>query len=198
MANEQAHSAVPARIRFVRLSTRRVVVGISVAALVVGCGSSRTAMLSRADVRPIAKVRPTTRGWDWPQRPTHERLDEACDGWRWQNYEKLGVTSACLFESAKDAHEGLPRASVCAKWAKRTVAGSGGHFTRRPTRRARRGSVEDSGQLLHRAGGDIRMATGQPHDAGPRPGASRTCPSGIRSAARAWGDAIDHEARTRQ
>lgn len=155
-------------------------------------------MLSRADVRPIAKVRPTTRGWDWPQRPTHERLDEACDGWRWQNYEKLGVTSACLFESAKDAHEGLPRARAFArKWAKRTVAGSGGHFT--DVR------VDGLGEEAWRIQGNF--STGQEVTFGWRRAnlmmqvhiqCISTCPSDIRSAARAWGDAIDHEARTRQ
>ena len=183
-----------------RLSTRRAVVGISVAALVVGCGNSRTELLSTADLRPITTVRPTTRGWDWPEKPTQEHLGDGCDGWRWQDEEKLGVASACLFGSAKDAQEGLPRARAFARlWAQRTVDQNGGHFTDI--------RLDGLGEQAWRIQGDDFPGGPEVTFGWRRANLVlqvhiqciwRYCFSDIRSAARAWGDAIDHEARTRQ
>ena len=156
-------------------------------------------MLSAADVRHIATVRPTTPGWDWPEKPTRERLANPCDGWRWQDEEKLGVTSACLFESATDAQEGLPRARAFARgWAKRTVDEYGGHFT--DVRLD--GLGEEAWRIQEDFPGGQEVTYGwrranlllQVHIQC----IFRTCPSDILSAARTWVDAIDDEARTRQ
>jgi hypothetical protein len=186
------------RIRFVRLITRRALVGISVAAFAAGCGNSKTEMLSATDVRHITTVRPTSRGWDWPEKPTQERLAGACDGWRWQDEAKLGVTSACLFDSPMDAQEGLPRARAFARgWAKRTV-GYAGHFT--DVRLD--GLGEDAWRIQEDFPGGQEVTYGwrranlllQVHIQC----IFQTCPSDIRSAARDWVDAIDEETRTRQ
>jgi hypothetical protein len=156
-------------------------------------------MLSPADVRHIATVRPTSRGWDWPEKPTQERLADACDGWRWQDEAKLGVTSACLFDNAMAAHEGLPRARAFARgWAKRTVDEYGGHFTD--------ARLEGLGEEAWRIHGDF--AGGEEVTYGWRRAnlllqvhiqcIFQTCPSDIRLAARDWVNAIDEETRTRQ
>jgi hypothetical protein len=183
----------------VRLIARRALVGIGVAAFVAGCGNSKTEMLSPADVRHIATVRPTSRGWDWPEKPTQERLADACDGWRWQDEAKLGVTSACLFDNAMAAHEGLPRARAFARgWAKRTVDEYGGHFTD--------ARLDGLGEEAWRIHGDF--AGGEEVTYGWRRAnlllqvhiqcIFQTCPSDIRLAARDWVNAIDEETRTRQ
>jgi hypothetical protein len=169
----------------VRLSTKGAVVGITVATLVAGCGNTR--------------IQPTTRGWDWPEKPTHEHLGDGCDGWRWQDGSKLGVVSACLFGSEVYAQDGLPRAREFARlWARRWADEQGGHFT--DVR------LDGLGEDAWRIQGDF--------PSGPEVtyGWQRanlvlqvhiqcihqTCLSDIRSAARDWVDAIDHEARTRQ
>ncbi|HEX9350093.1 MAG TPA: hypothetical protein VF877_02340, partial [Gaiellaceae bacterium] len=98
--------------------------------LAAACGSgSKEQTFSAADLRRIATVRPMTPGWAWPEKPHHERNSgEACDGWRWQDEEKLGVTFACVAESETGAHKGLAGARAFARgWAKRTV--DGGQFT---------------------------------------------------------------------
>jgi hypothetical protein len=155
-------------------------------------------MLSATDVRHITTVRPTSRGWDWPEEPTRERLAGACDGWRWQDEAKLGVTSACLFDSPMDAQEGLPRARAFARgWAKRTV-GYAGHFT--DVRLD--GLGEDAWRIQEDFPGGQEVTYGwrranlllQVHIQC----IFQTCPSDIRSAARDWVDAIDEETRTRQ
>jgi hypothetical protein len=156
-------------------------------------------MLSAADLRHITTVQPTTRDWDWPEKPTHEQLAAACDGWRWQDEEKLGVTSACLFDSATDAQEGLPRARAFARgWAKRTVDEYGGHFT--DVRLD--GLGEEAWRIQEDFAGGPEVTYGwrranlvlQVHIQC----IFHTCPSDIRSAARDWVDAIDEETRTRQ
>jgi len=185
----------------VRFSTRRAVVGICVAAFVAGCANSTTDLLSEADLRPITTVRPTTRGWNWPAKPTRERrLAEGCEGWRWQDEEKLGVTTGCLFDSTTAAKEGLPRAQAYARlWAQRTVAQNGGKFT---------------DIRLDKPGEQTWLIQGNDFPGGPQLTLGwrranlmlqihiqciwRYCVSDIRSAARAWVDAIDDEARAHQ
>jgi hypothetical protein len=156
-------------------------------------------MLSAPDLRPISTVRPTTRGWDWPEKPTHERLAAACDGWRWQDEEKLGVTSACLFDSAMEAQAGLPRARAFARyWAKRTSDEYTGHFTD-----VRLDGLGEEGWRIQED-----FSGGQEVTYGWRRAnvvlqvhiqcIFQSCRSDIRSAARTWVDAIDDQARTRE
>jgi hypothetical protein len=186
-------------MRFVRLITRRAAVGVSVAALVAGCGNSRAELLSASDLQHIATVRPTTRGWDWPEKPTHESLGDACDGRRWQDEDKLGVASACLFGSAMYAQDGLRRARAFARlWAKRTVDEYGGHFTDVPLD----GLGDEAWRIQEDFPGGPEVTYGwrranlllQVHIQC----IFQTCPSDIRSAAREWVDAIDDETRARQ
>jgi hypothetical protein len=159
-----------------------------------GCGANpKGTTLSARDLRSIASVRPATPGWAWPRRSTHEKPSASCDGWRWQDEEKLGVTFACLADSKTEAHKGLMGARAFARrWAKRTV--DGGHFTDLPLQ----GLGEEAWRIQEDFAGGQEVTYGWRR--------SRlllqihiqcifeTCPSDILRAGRVWADAIDKEA----
>jgi hypothetical protein len=169
---------------------------LGIVALAAGCGAAHEQMLSASDLRRMTTVRPMPPGWNWPQRPTHEKqITGPCDGWRWQDAEKLGVTYACLVDSETGAHKDVAGARAFARyWAKRTV--DGGHFTDVP--------IDGLGDEAWRIQSDF--PGGQEVTYGWRRGRLllqvhiqcifQTCPSDIRRAGRAWADAIDKEART--
>jgi hypothetical protein len=180
-----------------RSLTRRGLVGIAVVALAAGCGvSAKEQTPSAGDLRRIATVRPMSPGWVWPQKPVHERLTgDSCDGWRWQDEHKLGVTSACLADSETEAHKDLARARAFARgWAERTVGG--GRFTDVP--------LEGLGEEAWRIQEDF--SGGQEVTYGWRRSRLllqvhiqcifQPCLCDIRRAGRAWADALDRVART--
>jgi hypothetical protein len=181
----------------VRFLTRHGLV-FAIVAVAAGCGANSKQTLSAGDLRRIAAVRPMMAGWTWPQKPIHERrTTESCDGWRWQDEHKLGVTYACLAESETAAHRGLAGARAFARgWAERTVGG--GSFTDV----ALEGLGDEAWRIKEDFSGGQEVTFGwrrarlllqvhiqcifQPCQAGD-----------IRRAGRAWADAIDREARTR-
>jgi hypothetical protein len=180
-------------VRVVRLA----VVGILVGSIASACGTSaRKHFVSDDDLRKIARVAPTTVRWSWPKRPIHEpRSGGSCDGWRWQDAEKLGVVFACLAETDAGAHTGLAGARAFARrLAKRTRTVWGGTFTDVPLD----GLGDEAWRILE------DFAGGQEVTFGWRRSTLlvqvriqclfETCPSDIRRAGRAWADAIDAEA----
>jgi len=121
----------------------------------------------------------------------------ACDGWRWQDEEKLGVTFACVADSETGAHKGLAGTRAFARgWAKRTV--DGGQFTDV--------ALEGLGEEAWRIQEDF--AGGQEVTYGWRRSRLllqvhiqcifQTCPSDIGQAGRGWADELDKEAQTTQ
>ena len=166
-------------------------------ALGAACGAgSKEQTFSAGDLRRIASVRPAAPGWAWPQKPLHEQqTGGACDGWRWQDKRKLGVTSACLADSEAEAHKDLAGARAFARgWAERTVGG--GRFT--DVR------LESLGEEAWRIQEDF--AGGQEVTYGWRRSRLllqvhiqcifQPCLYDIRRAGRGWADAIDREARS--
>jgi hypothetical protein len=186
------HTRNDALVRFI---PRVVVVGVAVLAT-VGCGANeKMQVLSPDDLRRITTVRPVTPGWAWPRKSTHEKLTAtsaySCDGWRWQDEQKLGVTFACLAESEAEAHKYLAGARVFAHgWAKRDQ----GHFTDvtlgglgneawRIQNDFSRGHEVTYGWRRSRLMLQVHIQC-----------IFRTCPSDIRRAGRAWAEAIDTKA----
>jgi hypothetical protein len=190
----ESESLAPREDVFVRFILRWSAVGLAVVAG-AGCGgNAKRTTLSPGDLRRIATVRPTTPGWAWPQKSTHEKLTgDSCDGWRWQDEEKLGVTFACLADKETEAHKGLASSRAFARgWAKRTV--DGGHFTDVPLQ----GLGEEAWRIQEDFPGGQEVTYGwrrsrlllQVHIQC----IFQTCPSDILRAGRAWTDAIDNEA----
>jgi len=114
------------------------------------------------------------------------------DGWRWQDEKKLGVTLAWLLKSAAGAHTALAAEQAFqGGFVKRTVDVYGGVFTDVP--------VEGLGEEAWRIQSDF--PGGQEVTFGWRRASLvlqihiqcifQTCPSDIRRAGRAWGNAID-------
>jgi hypothetical protein len=179
----------------VRFITRAGFAVILAAAMATGCGDTKARSLTRDDLSGISRVQPTTAGWNWPTKPTREPQGD-CTGWRWQDEDKLGVTTACLFDSASAARRGLPRARAFARvWIKRTVGGALFTDVR----------LQGLGDDAWRIQGNF--SNGQQVTYGWRRDALmlqvhiqcifQRCPSAILPAARTWVDAIDEEARKR-
>jgi len=180
----------------VRFITRCGVAGVTVAALATGCGGqSKTLTLSGADLKRIASVRPMTPGWYWPKKPiSEEPTGGGCGGSRWQDKQKLGVSSACQFYDATGAHKQLAENRAFARhWAKRTVGG--GRFTDI--------RLDGLGDEAWRIREDF--AGGQEVTYGWRRSnlvlqvhvqcIFQICPSDILTAVPTWVDAIDEEVR---
>jgi hypothetical protein len=181
---------------FVRLISRWSMVGLAVVAG-AGCGGNdQGQMISAGDLRRIANVRPATPGWDWPEKSTHEKVtSDSCDGWRWQDTQKLGVTFACLTDNERAAHKALASSRAFARgWAKRTV--DAGQFTDVPIQ----GLGDEAWRIQEDFPGGQEVTYGwrrrtlllQVHIQC----IFQTCPSDIGRAGRAWADAIDKEACT--
>jgi hypothetical protein len=113
-----------------RLVTRRGLMALGIVALAAGCGAAHEQMLSASDLRRMTTVRPMPPGWNWPQRPTHEKqITGPCDGWRWQDAEKLGVTYACLVDSETGAHKDVePERSHATGRSARSMEGTSRTF----------------------------------------------------------------------
>jgi hypothetical protein len=182
----------------IRWILRLWVVGLVAVGLTAGCGAdAKQQPLSVDDLSRIAKVQPTPTSWHWPQKPTREPLkSNSCDGWRWQDEDKLGVTFICLLDSASQAHRELPQLRAYARlWIKRDAG-------RAPFTDVRVRGVGDEAWRI-----EGNFSKGQQVTYGWRRDALmlqvhiqcifQSCPSAILPATRAWVDAIDEEARRR-
>lgn len=163
--------------------------------LASGCsgGDGKERAFTAADADRIASTQPVTPGWPaWPETPTLSREPDGSEvGNKWEDDDKLANLVVQVFPSAGEAHEWLPKFNrLTRKWTENPgfivakdeevsdlgdeawVLWVGGNGTQ-VTYHWRRGNL---------------VVEAHVHCYGD-------CPSDVDSAARAWADAIDEEAR---
>ncbi len=197
---------------------RHVVVILTVF-VATGCGGSQApTSFSADDADRIARVRPRTPDWTWPESPRSEgsctpddepgedatdplqaaldrRFADAgfvCDaGSKWQDEEKLGSLAALRFGNAAGAHKGLAAFRVFAHgWGERSGEVLGDEEIDGLGDEATRLRVGGNGvQVTYFWRRGNLVLQAHIHCFG-------VCPPDVDALTRVWVDAIDEEART--
>lgn len=190
-----------------RVRARSGAVAFFAATIAVGCAGSREAVLSLADARQLASLRPVAPGWTWPpasaksadsgasssdpllvefRRETKGLVDLGEAGNEWKDSDKLAHVDIAVYETTEDAQQALaPFNALSLGWGRR----SGDVVSQRSVEglgeEAWLLQVAESGeQVTYHWRRDNVLFEAHMHCFG-------SCRAGLVSAARGWAERID-------